>query len=123
MSYKNEDEQRAYQKAWVKKRRADWIRSHGLCSKCGSSEKLNVHHVDKKQKVDHKVWSWSEVRREEELSKCVVLCVACHARLHGDEVPEPPHGTMIRYKSKRHPCRCVLCREANTAYESVRRLR
>lgn len=39
---------------------------------------LQIDHVDPSEKVTHKVWSWSEPRREEELNKCVVRCKPCH---------------------------------------------
>lgn len=30
--------------------------------------------------------------------------------------PDPPHGSRKRYNSKTNPCRCPLCRRANTEY-------
>lgn len=30
------------------------------------------------QKINHRVWSWAEARREAELAKCQILCHDCH---------------------------------------------
>lgn len=32
-----------------------------------------------------------------------------------------PHGTRARYNHRTEPCRCSACREANAAYQQVRR--
>jgi len=43
--------------------------------------------------VTHRVWSWARERREAELAKCVVRCVACHlvkTRLRGENPGCPP---------------------------------
>lgn len=77
MPYKNPQEQREYQRRWIAKRREDWFRGQ-ICLHCESSEELELHHQDPTQKVSHRIWSWSKVRREEELRKCVVLCKECH---------------------------------------------
>jgi len=46
--------------------------------KCGSWKKLELDHIDPKTKESHKIWSWSEERRNKELKKCQVLCYDCH---------------------------------------------
>lgn len=73
--------------AWHRNRRA-WLDANGPCVNCGSSEDLQVDHKDPSTKVSHKVWSWSPVRRAEELAKCQVLCKECHkaksAREHSE---------------------------------------
>ena len=80
MSYKDKDKQREYMRVWVKARRDAWLALNGPCIKCGSFIDLEVHHVDPTQKVTHRVWSWAVKRRDEELSKCRVLCCDCHKR-------------------------------------------
>jgi len=77
MAYKDPEEQRRYQRQWVAKRRSDYLRDKS-CVKCGSTEQLEIDHVDAKRKVHHTIWSWSKARREKELAKCQVLCRKHH---------------------------------------------
>lgn len=123
MGYKNIKKQREYQLKWIKTRRHNWIKANGPCVQCGetSISKLLVHHKDKTQKENHRIWSWRKERRETELVKCEVRCVNCHADFHGLETPIPRHGTIARYKSKRKPCHCFRCRAANVQYEKQRK--
>jgi excisionase family DNA binding protein len=58
--------------------RADWIAAHGPCAVCGSTERLEVDHIDPATKTVGSFWEWPDVRREAELSKCQVLCYVCH---------------------------------------------
>lgn len=58
-------------------RRASWFRGK-VCVDCGSDRNLELDHVDPSKKVTHNVWSWSEDRRNDELSKCVVRCEKHH---------------------------------------------
>ena len=67
-----------YQREWLRKKRAKWLKENGPCVTCGSNEKLEVDHIDPKTKTTHSFWSWSDLRRNEELKKCQVLCRACH---------------------------------------------
>lgn len=70
--------QREYQRNWMRKRRQAWLDENGPCVDCCSSDNLEVDHRDYREKVTHNVWSWSQVRRETELAKCVVRCAPCH---------------------------------------------
>lgn len=81
MPYKNKNEQRKYQREWMAASRAIYLNDK-VCALCGSDSNLNVHHVDPSEKIDHKVWSWSEARKTKELAKCVVLCQPCHTKEH-----------------------------------------
>ena len=78
MPYKDPDKQRKYQRERCARIRKIWMDANGPCVKCGAAEDLHVDHVDPETKVTHKVWSWSETRREQELAKCQVLCAECH---------------------------------------------
>lgn len=51
---------------------------NGPCRQCGSTEDLELDHIDPTTKISHAVWSWSEQRRAEELKKCQVLCHNYH---------------------------------------------
>lgn len=111
------DERRAYlrkyQRGWLNRRRAEWIAANGPCKKCGSSERLEVDHIDPAQKITHAVWSWSKVRREAELAKCQVLCYTCHKAKTSSDRPAAKCGTRSRYVAG---CRCADCRFANRVY-------
>lgn len=67
------DLMRKYKREWVAKRKAEWF-SDKYCVVCGSTETLELDHIDRSTKVSHSIWSWSEIRRNEELAKCQVLC-------------------------------------------------
>lgn len=111
MPYKDPAIQRAFQNKFLKERRDLWLASNGPCS-CGSRIDLQVDHVDPSKKVDHKVWSWSEKRRAEELSKCQVLCKKCHRKkTNKDNNYGQIHGTYNSYK--RYCCRCAPCKKAS----------
>jgi 5-methylcytosine-specific restriction endonuclease McrA len=99
---------RAYRRAWVARRRAAFFADKG-CTLCGSTEGLEIDHVDPTAKVNHKIWSWSAARREAELAKCRVLCRRCHIDRHAEELRKPlTHGTVNGYVRK--GCRCTACR-------------
>ncbi len=78
MPYKDKEKKQQYQLRWIKKRRRDWLSAHGPCAKCGSDRNLRVDHIDPREKITHRIWSWSRGRQEKELKKCQVLCLACH---------------------------------------------
>ena len=68
---------RDYQRKWLQARRDDWFADKS-CVDCGSTENLELDHVDPFLKISHKIWSWSKQRRTKELLKCVPRCSACH---------------------------------------------
>ena len=113
MPYADKKAQREFQRNWLHKRRSTWLVTNGPCVKCGSTRDLEVDHVDPSQKLDHKVWSWSESRRDTELAKCQVLCRKCHLK-KTVSVYTPKHGTRNMYL--KHGCRCVRCRTENSSY-------
>lgn len=108
MGYTDKDRQREYQRVWRASRRSLWFKENGPCKKCESEENLELHHLDKSQKEDHKVWSWSNERRLAELAKCIVLCRDCHNKAHSNGLV---HGTNLGYTLYR--CRCTDCRKAH----------
>lgn len=110
------EEQREYNRLWMKNRRDSWFKEHGPCVNCGSWENLELDHEDPKQKVTHRVWSWSKERRDKELAKCRALCSDCHKEKTAAELKEKfsvvdpkrwKHGTNNTYN--KHKCRCDLC--------------
>lgn len=107
------DLQREYQRKWVAERRAKAM-AGASCVRCGSTDSLELDHIDPKTKVDHKIWSWSQQRREAEIAKCQWLCQRCHIEKSlADRGSSPAKcGTLTRY---RHGCRCDACRLAKSA--------
>ena len=88
MAWCDRDRKREYQRTWKRERRLAWIAEQGgKCMKCGNVNmiELEVDHVDPCEKVEHRIWSWSRERREEELKKCQVLCKKCHDAKEGKE--------------------------------------
>lgn len=108
------DAKREYQRKWVAQRRAEFFTGK-VCVHCGSDEELRLDHIDPAQKIDHKVWSWSALRREAEIAKCQVLCEPCHKiKTYADCYVEPEHGTHSRYVIYR--CRCEACRAGHARH-------
>jgi len=105
---------REYQRLWMQRRRAAFFEDK-TCVKCGAVKDLELDHVDPATKVTHKVWSWSENRRNEELAKCQVLCRVCHLAKTKDQISKPPVcGTTSNYY---RGCRCGLCKRAIADYK------
>lgn len=123
MPFKNLLVKREYQRKRSAAKRAAWFKGK-TCANCGSSENLELDHINPELKVSHRIWSWSDARIAEETSKCQPLCKDCHkAKTSADRLP--PHGTNNRYTCKKYPCRCDLCKkahaEANQKYKLASR--
>lgn len=108
MPYKDREAQRAYQREWAAKQRQSFFAGK-CCVDCGATEELQLDHLDKSQKVSHRIWSWSPKRRAAETAKCVVRCGPCHRERHAAEKRQD-HGL----GAYRRGCRCGYCRAANT---------
>lgn len=81
MPFASREAKQRYQREWRARRRSAFFAGHA-CERCGTRERLELHHRDPSQKVGHAIWSWSESRRQAELAKCIVLCRDCHAEHH-----------------------------------------
>jgi len=112
MPYKDSGERREYGKRWVAERRREFFQGKS-CKLCGCNDisQLVLHHRDPSQKESHKIWSWSEERRSQELEKCEVFCDSCHRELHASLCRR--HGTRKRYDSG---CRCDACRAVHSEH-------
>jgi hypothetical protein len=81
MPYRNpvaaREYQRRYQKEWIRKRRREFF-ADKMCARCGTTEDLELDHIDPATKVTTAIWSWRAERRAEELAKCQILCHPCH---------------------------------------------
>jgi 5-methylcytosine-specific restriction endonuclease McrA len=114
MPYADPQRQREYQNAWMARRRQNWLDENGPCQRCGATENLEVDHIERHTKVDHKVWSWSQARREAELAKCQVLCESCHLEKTLAEIPGRVCGTNSAYVDRNGKgCRCPECTAAH----------
>ena len=110
MPIKDIEERRKYHREWMKKRRETFFNDKE-CVNCGSTDDLELDHIDPALKESHRIWSWSQVRREAELAKCQVLCHDCHlvkTNKYKDDMQ--PHGD-ARYIAK--SCRCLVCKDAH----------
>ncbi len=118
MPYADPAAQAAYQREWIARRRSEWF-ADKRCTLCGSTEDLEIDHIDRATKVSHRIWSWAAERRDAELEKCQVLCHPCHiikTDLAGDNPTKANgfrHGTPAMYEH--HGCRCDACRAQNAA--------
>ena len=119
MPCKTKAKQNAYQLNWMRKRREAWFEHNGPCIACGSPNNLELDHKDPKTKSDHKIWSWSKKRREEELAKCQVLCIECHRlKTRWQRASKIAQGKTTMYT--RYGCRCYYC-QAALRYRTPRR--
>jgi hypothetical protein len=114
MSYKDPKDRSRMMKRIYAERRSAWIKSQGgKCIKCGSDKFLQADHIDPSTKIHHSFWTWSEARRELELSKCQLLCRACHFdKSHREQWGRSPreHGHARMYEM--FGCRCSKCKLA-----------
>jgi 5-methylcytosine-specific restriction endonuclease McrA len=85
MPFKDLKDKQEYQRNWLKDRKKVFFKGK-KCEKCGSTKNLELHHLDKHKKEDHKIWSWSPARFKKEAAKCKILCRKCHSELHAKEM-------------------------------------
>ena len=81
MAYKDRRRKNKYQRSWKAQRRRAWIAAQGgFCKWCGSTEDLQVDHIDPDLKTCNPtdVWCLSQEKRERELANCQVLCQECN---------------------------------------------
>lgn len=93
---------RKYQREWIAARRAEFFAGKA-CVDCGSTEQLELDHVNPAEKEHHAIWSWREDRREAEIAKCVVRCRECHTERHAAE------RRCCGIKGYERGCRCETC--------------
>lgn len=118
MGYKDPEKQREYQRKWCAKNRAKFLEGK-ICTfpGCSSVINLEVDHIDRTKKDSHRIWSWSEKKREEELKKCQILCEEHHKEKTKKDLGQgQKHGTHNSYVKYR--CRCVECKKAHAVMNS-----
>lgn len=129
------EESNARSLAFYRNRRDSWIAENGPCQHCGSTENLEVDHIDPSTKDPRlrgwsggtgNYWRWKKKDREAELAKCQVLCYSCHKKkTKSEHVPKThcPQGhefteenTRIDIKSTGVISRtCRTCRRENAS--------
>jgi 5-methylcytosine-specific restriction endonuclease McrA len=120
MPYKDRQAHRDATTNRVRERKAVWFLANGPCRECGSWDQLELDHITRDEKEDHRVWGWSDERRIVELAKCQVLCQSCHRTKTNRELSEAfsqpiKHGALSAYDKK--GCRCDLCKAVKSTYQ------
>jgi hypothetical protein len=119
-----------YMKKYMLKRYHDrrlksFILLGGKCGKCGIvPDKYDFDHINPELKSFDvsSIWSFSEKKFLQELSKCQILCEKCHAEKtlvdRGMNNAREVHGTISSYRY----CKCDLCKKAKSEYSKKKRL-
>jgi len=110
-----------------KHRRTDWIERNGPCVRCGSSDRLEIDHINREEKLygADRLWGLSPTNPKvvSELAKCQVLCRSCHIEKSIEEGSfslgrgngkVAVHGTESMYSNQK--CRCKECRVGHNEY-------
>ena len=114
------EDQREYQRFWMKMRRVHYLKKYGPCLFCGSDKNLHIHHIDHSKKNTRQIWSWTPERIEKELQGCKIICQKCHSTYHTLVKKRPLiHGTRYAYKS--YDCKCQECLKAHSEYNMAHR--
>lgn len=92
----------------------------GRCANCGSTENLDIDHVDRKKKTmaTTRMTMVRMVKFIKELSLCQLLCKSCHIRKtieeRGNKVAVGTHGTLSALRWCKPPCQA--CRDAKNKW-------
>lgn len=95
----------------------------GKCVHCGTDKGLEFDHIDRSTKTisTGKIMSIALKTFFNELSKCQLLCRACHLKKTVSESSKEVHGTQWCYK--KYKCRCKECVISNTQKNREYKLR
>lgn len=88
----------------------------GKCAQCGSSERLELDHIDRAEKTFDfaKIWSRRLAIFDAELKKAQLLCWRCHRAKSASE-RGVPHGGGLSGKNN---CPCALCKAKKAEYNA-----
>lgn len=119
MGYTGE-QKREYQRKWIARRRAEYL-SDKSCVVCGSTDALEVDHINPDEKKYHvaALWGMSEnnPNRVTELAKCQILCSMHHKeKTKAWWAGKANHGRTLYAKG----CKCEVCREAQRLHNAQR---
>lgn len=111
-----------YHREYYYKRRLEAFDYIGYrhCNWCGSTENLEIDHIDPSQKSFNLSMRLSARRPEvqAELDKCQVLCRSCHEEKTAAENSGFTHGTIYAWMNKK--CRCEICEPERRAWHDAR---
>jgi len=117
MPMATKEQQREYQRQWMAERRQDWIDSQGgCCVECGSTDRLEVDHIDPSLKTikPSQLWSRRQETRDKELVNCQVLCYDCHKKKTKiTYINKRQHGTSTMWAAR---CKCSVCKNYHRLY-------
>lgn len=110
-----------YREHW-KRKREDYLKDKS-CVVCGSTERLEIDHINPEEK-DHrasrKIFFNSKERQEKELVKCQVLCYNCHKAKTKEDIRKLNSKKSIRHGLNSYvkkKCNCNICQ---TAYDNYK---
>lgn len=91
----------------------------GICMQCGTSESLEIDHIDPSTKSFDlgTFWNCARVKFLMELKKCQLLC-AKHHKIKSDLELSVGHGQGL---TGRRNCYCDLCKPLKQEYNRTRR--
>lgn len=90
----------------------------GKCSGCGTKEKLEFDHLERKTKLANisNILAYNKEKFWSEIQKCQLLCRECHTKKTKKQLSKPiTHGIPSSYTYRK--CRCDLCRKAFSKYK------
>lgn len=96
------------------------------CAKCGSTENLEVDHIDPELKAFGVSNQWTKkntAKIAEELKKCQALCYSCHKEKSARESSERKTGTFTHgtiYGWMKAKCTCSVCLETKLGWHATR---
>jgi hypothetical protein len=98
----------------------------GTCVVCGTTEGLQIDHIDRKLKsfAVGRLWSVEKLSQVyQELDKCQLLCGPCHWNKSAKEFSEDrtgtfTHGTMYAWMKVK--CNCDTCHQHKKDYRSAK---
>lgn len=111
------DKKREYDRNWFANRRKEFF-TDKKCTECDSTQNLELHHINPKDKIANSIWSWSKERQIEEIKKCVILCNKCHKIKTIEQKKRPiTHGTVTGYN--KWYCRCGKCKKFYAEWRKI----
>lgn len=95
----------------------------GKCVQCGSTERLELDHIEPHEKsFDISAnWSIKPAKWAVEAAKCHLLCRPCHQQKTSRQRTERAPHTVHKYL--RHGCRCDVCTAAYAVHLAKNRAR
>lgn len=88
----------------------------GKCNRCGTTENLQIDHIDRNLKRFSNFASRDFVKVADEIRNCQLLCEGCHKikTLEAKDHLRIEHGTVRMYRDQW--CRCRRCKAAHNQY-------